>query len=234
MSRPCGLDPAVAGACRPPANGSRWRSAVRYAAANIIGYLHFFSPPLPLEPAFENIGPETPMRASLADPKGAGYRAFGSMPPQGAGRDAKHPCGLRKPDGPPLVELGKDHMSSLVSATSALHPRSPPSIIPGSSSCTAIWPSRTHAAFIRVSIIACISSWLRTVLRLGGRGTQPLLFQRMESPIELCMSSTLIASICLFLLLGRLGFYGLFYKAFKCVIYCSLVSRPDPLCADML
>jgi hypothetical protein len=51
------------------------------------------------------------------------------------------------------------------------------------------------------------------------------------------MSSTLIASICLFLLLGRLGFYGLyglFNKAFKCVIYCSLVSRPDPLCADML
>jgi hypothetical protein len=28
-----------------------------------------------------------------------------------------------------------------------------------------------------VSIIACISSWLRTVLRLGVRGTQPLLFQ---------------------------------------------------------
>jgi hypothetical protein len=43
--------------------------------------------------------------------------------------------------------------------------------------------------------------------------------------------------ICLFLLFGRLGFDGLFgwfYKAFECVIYCSLVSRPDPLCADML
>jgi hypothetical protein len=137
----------------------------------------FSAPSLPLEPGFENIGPETPMRPLLADPEGAGYRAFGGMPPQGAGRDAKHPCGLRKPDGPPFVERGKDHMSSLVWATSALHPWSLPSIVPGSSSCAAIWPSRTRAAPIRVSIIACISSWLRTVLRLGVRGTQPLLFQ---------------------------------------------------------
>jgi hypothetical protein len=38
------------------------------------------------------------MRPSLADPKCAGYRAFGGMPPQRAGRDAEHAGGFRKAD----------------------------------------------------------------------------------------------------------------------------------------
>jgi hypothetical protein len=49
-----------------------------------------FSPPsLPLEPAFENIGPETPMRPSIPDPKRARYCAFNRVAAQGSRSDAK-------------------------------------------------------------------------------------------------------------------------------------------------
>jgi hypothetical protein len=66
-----------------------------------------FSPPsLPLEPAFENIGPETPMRPSIPDPKRARYYAFNRMAAQGSRSDAKQLCGFSKADGPPLIQWG--------------------------------------------------------------------------------------------------------------------------------
>ena len=119
-------------------------------------------------------------------------------------------------------------------ATSALHPRSLPSIVPGSSSCAAIWPSRTHAAPIRVSIIACISSWLRTVLRLGVRCTQPCIFLADGAAGDLSMSSTLSRQYHCLSFLGRCGSDGHFghfnreFCMFSSALLCALLTRYVP------
>ena len=135
-SVPAALSPAVPGACQPLATGRDGEAPFGLQAATLSATSVSSSASLALEPAFENICPEPPMRPSLADPKCAGYRALGGMPPQRAGRDAKHPCGLREPDGAPFVEWGKNHLASQVlvrPASCLLHPRVVMSTIPESS-----------------------------------------------------------------------------------------------------
>jgi hypothetical protein len=83
------------------------------------------------------------MRPSLANPESSGYRTFRGVPPQGAGRNAKHPGGLCKADRSSFVERREDHLPSRVAAMTAnfaLHPKAPSRIVNDSSSFAAKWP----------------------------------------------------------------------------------------------
>src|SRR5271165_426286 len=88
VPRPWPLNPAVPGACQSLANGRDGKAPFGLWVVTLSATSVFSASSLALEPAFENIRPESPMRPSLADSKRAGYRAFGRVPSQGAGRDA--------------------------------------------------------------------------------------------------------------------------------------------------
>jgi hypothetical protein len=136
VPRPWPLNPAVPGACQPLAIVRDGEAPFGLQVATLSATSVFSSPSLALEPAFENICPEPPIRPPLADSKCAGYRAFSGVPSQGAGSNAKHSSGLCQADRAPFVERGKDHLASQVlvrPASCLLHPRAVTSTIPESS-----------------------------------------------------------------------------------------------------